>query len=162
MRGKPFSFSGIGEKVKIISLPQNSMCKFGSTQVKECIIVKKSYFGIRIALNIFGSYEKLNEILQKEMMQMELHQRQYQIRATWVGDKAKEGRVDELVKYYIEEVGKIMKDAGIMVEIVNGTEGEYVDVTGTATAVPEPTTILLLGSGLIGLAGDGRKKLLKN
>jgi len=93
---------------------------------------------------------------------MELHQRQYQIRATWVGDKAKEGRVDELVKYYIEEVGKIMKDAGIMVEIVNGTEGEYVDVTVTATAVPEPTTILLLGSGLIGLAGDGRKKLLKN
>jgi len=66
MRGKPFSFSGIGEKVKIISLHQNSMCKFGSTQVKECIIAKKSYFGIRIALNIFGSYETLNVILQRK------------------------------------------------------------------------------------------------
>ncbi len=27
--------------------------------------------------------------------------------------------------------------------------------------IPEPTTILLLGSGLLGLAGYGKKKLLK-
>lgn len=32
---------------------------------------------------------------------------------------------------------------------------------GTGTQVPEPATMLLLGSGLIGLVGYGRKKLLK-
>lgn len=34
-------------------------------------------------------------------------------------------------------------------------------VLQTSTMVPEPTTILLVGSGLIGLAGYGRKKFLK-
>ncbi len=38
---------------------------------------------------------------------------------------------------------------------------DWFELSGASTPVPEPTTMLLLGSGLIGLAAYGKKKFLK-
>ena len=46
-------------------------------------------------------------------------------------------------------------------ETDDGPEIYFLDAGFTATPIPEPATMLLLGSGLIGLAGFGRKKLFK-
>ena len=45
--------------------------------------------------------------------------------------------------------------------ITGMTIGEIYNPTSPTAPVPEPTTMLLLGSGLLGLAGYGRKRLFK-
>ena len=61
-------------------------------------------------------------------------------RFTWLNDA------------YEEPPGEDPRDANIQINSV------FFDNTATAS-VPEPTTMLLLGSGIIGLAGFGRKKI---
>ena len=58
------------------------------------------------------------------------------------------------------EVALLDIDFGIDIGC-NNTYSIFAEVTGHAAPVPEPGTIVLMGLGLVGLAGMGRKKLFK-
>lgn len=66
--------------------------------------------------------------------------------------------VDVLLRDYYLGPGPVGFDG--FVDAAYSPAGAYVDISATTT-VPEPATMLLLGSSLIGLAVFGRKKFFK-
>jgi hypothetical protein len=60
-----------------------------------------------------------------------------------------------------------LQDTGLLDVTLTGTGGDFyfgfshLEASGETAPVPEPATMLLVGSGLIGLAGLGRRKFIR-
>jgi len=69
--------------------------------------------------------------------------------------------------HYVLEVAFFLEDLGLSfgdeltIHWTMECGNDYLDLVATVDPIPEPATMVLFGTGLIGIAGIGRKKLIK-
>ncbi|MBC8185119.1 PEP-CTERM sorting domain-containing protein [candidate division KSB1 bacterium] len=69
--------------------------------------------------------------------------------------------------HYVLEVAFLLEDLGLLygdeftIHWTMECGNDYLDLVATVDPIPEPATMVLFGTGLIGIAGIGRKRIIK-